>query len=73
MRAIATTLVDVPVHVPPPAEYVALGAARQAAWALAGGPEPPAWPLDGVAVLGPTPHPDVRAAYAQVRTAVHPS
>ena len=33
-----------PVIVPEPGEYVALGAARQAAWALAGTPEPPAWP-----------------------------
>jgi xylulokinase len=33
-----------PVVVPEPGEYVALGAARQAAWALAGTPEPPAWP-----------------------------
>ena len=30
--------------VPEPEEYVALGAARQAAWALAGTPEPPDWP-----------------------------
>ena len=33
-----------PVLVPAPEEYVALGAARQAAWALAGTDEPPAWP-----------------------------
>jgi xylulokinase len=30
--------------VPEAAEYVALGAARQAAWALSGAAEPPAWP-----------------------------
>ena len=30
-----------PVALPPPGEYVALGAARQAAWALAGTAEPP--------------------------------
>ena len=29
--------------VPPPGEYVADGAARQAAWALSGLPEPPQW------------------------------
>jgi xylulokinase len=33
-----------PVDVPEPEEYVALGAARQAAWALAGTAEPPPWP-----------------------------
>jgi xylulokinase len=30
--------------VPEPAEYVANGAARQAAWALTGGDRPPLWP-----------------------------
>jgi xylulokinase len=37
----------VPVTVLEDAEYVALGAARQAAWAMSGGPEPPQWPLAG--------------------------
>jgi xylulokinase len=32
------------VVVPPAGEYVADGAARQAAWVLAGGDMPPAWP-----------------------------
>jgi xylulokinase len=32
-----------PVLVPPAGEYVADGAARQAAWALAGGTTPPEW------------------------------
>ena len=31
-----------------PGEYVARGAARQAAWVLAGSEEPPDWPLSGV-------------------------
>jgi len=43
-RRIAPTVFGAPVLVPAPEEYVALGAARQAAWALAGTPEPPAWP-----------------------------
>ena len=34
-----------PVTFLPAGEYVALGAARQAAWALSGAAEPPAWPL----------------------------
>ncbi|MCU0264724.1 MAG: xylulokinase [Actinomycetia bacterium] len=73
VRAVAATLFGVPVHVPPPGEYVALGAARQAAWALRGGAEPPTWPVDGVTVVEPDPRPAVRAAYAQVRRAVHPT
>ena len=43
-RRLAPGIFGVPVLVPAPEEYVALGAARQAAWALAGTAEPPAWP-----------------------------
>jgi xylulokinase len=43
-RRLAPGIFGVPVLVPEPDEYVALGAARQAAWALAGTPEPPDWP-----------------------------
>lgn len=43
-RRLAPGIFGVPVLVPAPEEYVALGAARQAAWVLAGTPEPPAWP-----------------------------
>ncbi|XRQ14576.1 xylulokinase [Actinomadura welshii] len=44
VQALAPAIFGTPVTVPEPAEYVARGAARQAAWALAGTPEPPAWP-----------------------------
>jgi len=47
VRRIAPAVFGVPVTVPPPAEYVALGAARQAAWALSGATSPPDWPLPG--------------------------
>ena len=43
-RRLAPGIFGVPVRVPGPEEYVALGAARQAAWALAGTDEPPEWP-----------------------------
>ena len=42
--------------VPNPAEYVALGAARQAAWTLSGEPEPPTWHLEGRTVLPDRPY-----------------
>jgi xylulokinase len=67
LREIAPTVLGVPVLAPSPAEYVALGAARQAAWALSGNPHPPQWkapPAD--AYLGPA-CPAVRERYAQVR------
>ena len=45
VRRIAAELFGLEVLVPEPAEYVALGAARQAAWALAGSDQPPDWPI----------------------------
>lgn len=47
VQAIAAQVFEVPVIVPTPGEYVAAGAARQAAWALTG--QLPSWPLDVVA------------------------
>ncbi|WP_033291224.1 xylulokinase [Amycolatopsis jejuensis] len=43
IRAVAPIVLGLPVVLPQVGEYVALGAARQAAWALAGTAEPPAW------------------------------
>jgi len=79
VRRIAPVVLGREVVVPPPGEYVADGAARQAAWVLAGGAEPPAWSgtAGGVSRRGaerPTPEtyaadpdPAVRARYAEVR------
>ena len=44
VQRIAPAVLGVPIEVPPPGEYVADGAARQAAWVLHG--EFPSWPLD---------------------------
>ena len=62
-RQLAPAVLGVPVDVPPADEYVAIGAARQAAWVLAGGEEPPAWEIAGVEHLTAEPAPEVRAAY----------
>jgi xylulokinase len=43
VRRIAPAIWGAPVHVPTPAEYVALGAAKQAAWALSQEDSPPPW------------------------------
>jgi xylulokinase len=43
VQAIAPAVLGIPVVVPPPGEYVADGAARQAAWALSGAAQPPVW------------------------------
>jgi xylulokinase len=62
---VARTLVDVPVVVPTPGEYVADGAARQAAWALTG--QLPQWSAGAEAVMfEPDHHPEIREAYRWV-------
>jgi xylulokinase len=66
VRAVAPALFGTPVSVPDPAEYVALGAARQAAWALRGGDEPPEWPVAAVDLTAAA-TPEVHEAYARVR------
>ncbi|WP_409330917.1 xylulokinase [Trujillonella humicola] len=67
VRALAPAVLGVPVLVPPPGEYVADGAARQAAWVLAGGATPPEWPRPGTEVREADPLPAVRARYAEAR------
>jgi xylulokinase len=71
VQAVAAGLFGVPVDLPDPDEYVALGAARQAAWVHSGDAEPPAWPRpsrtleptgDGAGVLD---------AYSQARQQVY--
>jgi xylulokinase len=74
VRQIAPTVLGAPVAVPVAGEYVADGAARQAAWALSGQPAPPAWSLGDVATYDAEPQPAVRQRYAEVRdlTAARP-
>ncbi len=66
LRTLAPAVLGVPVLVPPPGEYVADGAARQAAWVLGGG-DPPDWPRPGTERREADPLPAVRARYAEVR------
>jgi len=56
-----------PVVVPDPEEYVAVGAARQAAWALSGRAMPPSWPGRPAAAYDGPPQEGVRARYAALR------
>jgi xylulokinase len=67
VRALAPAVLGRPVTLPPPGEYVARGAARQAAWALSGGSAPPAWSLADTVELEAEPTPHVREAYARLR------
>ncbi|MGY1784334.1 xylulokinase [Geodermatophilus sp. SYSU D00698] len=67
VRRIAPAVLGVPVLVPPPGEYVADGAARQAAWVLSGAAAAPDWPRPGTEVHEADPTPTVRERYAEVR------
>lgn len=72
---VARDIFCLPVVVPTPGEYVAIGAARQAAWALGGEPHAPRWgrtvdvslePVDSAVAN------EVRARYHALRDALHP-
>ncbi|HYZ57990.1 MAG TPA: xylulokinase [Streptosporangiaceae bacterium] len=67
VRSIAPAIFGVPVTVPEAAEYVAIGAARQAAWALSGAGEPPAWQGPPAATCTAEPRPEIRDRYARLR------
>jgi xylulokinase len=67
LREIAPAVFGMPVLAPTPAEYVAFGAARQAAWALSGSARPPTWKSPAAAEYTADPVPEVLERYAQVR------
>ena len=72
VQALAPAVLGVPVRLPQPAEYVALGAARQAAWTLAGSAEPPPWPVAGRPLADAAPATALREAYAATLAAADP-
>ena len=67
VRRIAPAIFGLPVAVPEAAEYVALGAARQAAWALSRAAEPPAWPAPPSVMYEAEATAEVRERYAALR------
>lgn len=71
VRRIAPSVLGVPVAVPEAGEYVADGAARQAAWVLnGGGDEAPTWNTRSTAVYSSDPTPQVRERYAEAQELV---
>ncbi|MFI8528201.1 xylulokinase [Promicromonospora sukumoe] len=78
VQQIAPQVFGLPIGIPEPGEYVADGAARQAAWTLAaasaeGGADDvaaPAWSTTIAATLAADPKPVVREQYAAVRDLV---
>jgi xylulokinase len=73
VRELSPGLFGAPVVVPTPAEYVGVGAARQAAWALSGAAEPPTWSLeiDSEYAVPPGDTSEVRSRYAELLSALH--
>jgi xylulokinase len=76
VQAIAPLIFGVPVVIPAPGDYAAIGAARQAAWALAGSTTPPQWPLRDAVTVDPAEDVAVgravRQQFASVRAQTHP-
>ena len=72
VRTLAPGIFGQEVSAPDAREYVALGAARQAAWALAGTPEPPDWPRPRAEIYQGAPQPRLRERYAALREATVP-
>ena len=70
MRALAPMVLGLPVEVPVASEYVADGAARQAAWVVSGESGPPAWQLSGSSVFDAPAVPSIREQYAEVSSMV---
>jgi xylulokinase len=66
VRRIAPGVFGRPVVVPASAQHVAIGAARQAAWALSGDVDPPDWNAGTSATYESEPLDFVRARYAEV-------
>ncbi|RDH79248.1 xylulokinase [Mycolicibacterium moriokaense] len=63
VRVIAPAIFGKPVLVPTPAEYVALGAARQAAWTLSQADSPPGWSFGITTMFTAAPTPEVLDQY----------
>jgi xylulokinase len=67
VRRIAPSVFGCRVVVPEPAEYVADGAARQAAWLLSETPEPPTWQTAPIELYDAPATPGLRERYAEAR------
>jgi xylulokinase len=67
IRVISPAIFGRPVLVPTPGEYVALGAARQAAWTLSQGDSPPGWSFGITTLFTADPAPEVVDQYRRAQ------
>ena len=70
VQQVAAGLFGGAVTVPAAGEYVAMGAARQAAWALGGADAPPHWAQRGAQEVRAEATPEVREAYRAARESI---
>jgi xylulokinase len=70
VQAIAAQVFDLPVVIPAPGEYVARGAAVQAAWAASG--NRPEWPVAVDAAPAPDFHPEIQQNYLRASSRSDP-
>ncbi|WP_203568042.1 xylulokinase [Aestuariimicrobium ganziense] len=73
VRRLAPAVLGLPVVVPEPMEFVARGAARQAAWVLSGADEPPTWSLPGSQVFEADDQPWLRDRWNEAVAGLYPS
>lgn len=71
VATIAAQVLGIPVSVPTPGEYVAMGAAVQAGWSLTG--TRPSWTVEAVEVAGVDPQPVIREQYRATLAGVFPN
>jgi len=72
-RQIAPSVFGRDIIVPPEGEYVAAGAARQAAWVLSGADQAPAWATSDAQTFNAEFEPRIRQQYAAVRELTNPN
>lgn len=70
VRELASAILGVDVEVPNPAQYVALGAARQAAWVASGAEQPPEWNVVESETFTAAPTPEIQERYDRVAAQV---
>lgn len=71
-REVLAQVLGIDIYVPEPAEFVALGAARQAAWALSGEANPPVWQSAEMTKVSADKRPSIYRNYIDYRNQLYP-
>lgn len=71
-REVLAQVLGIDIYVPEPAEFVAIGVARQAAWALSGEKNPPSWPQPEMLKVSAEKRPAIYRNYISYRNSLYP-